>query len=111
MELFESPDRLLAQEWLHIERTGERVWLSTVWLGFDHNPARFFRNEGRLYGGALDDRPWIFETMCFSESSPWNSVFAHIGDELGQWRYATMAEAVEAHYDLRERILGGGLGV
>jgi hypothetical protein len=48
--------------------------VSTVWIGLNHN-----------YG---DGPPLIFETMIFTEAG---------GDDLGCWRYATEAEAIEGH--------------
>ena len=52
----------------------EPPWVSTVFLGLDHN----WSNEGP---------PIVFETMIF------NGVY----DQKGQWRYATWDEAVEGH--------------
>jgi hypothetical protein len=53
-------------------------WVSTVWLGLDHN-----------YGGG---RPHIFETMVFPSDNDMG--------ELDQRRYSTEAEALAGHEEL-----------
>lgn len=50
-------------------------WVSTVWLGLDHN-----------YG---EGRPHIFESMVFPAKNNYS--------ELAQERYSTEAEALEGH--------------
>lgn len=59
------------------EDTVGQVWLSTVWLGLDHQ-----------YG---DGPPLIFESMTFSDLD---------GDDIWHnacWRYSTEAEALAGH--------------
>ena len=56
------------------------TWISTVWLGLDHN----------LFDGG---RPLIFETMVFpSKDGPKH--------ELDQVRYSTEAEAIAGHEEM-----------
>lgn len=65
----------------HVRNTslaGNTVWVSTIFLGVDHNHGRFF--------GLGDARPILFETMIFGG--------VHNDD---QWRYATWDEAVAGH--------------
>lgn len=57
-------------------------WVSTVWLGLDHN----FSPSGP---------PIIFETMVFSAAPP-NS----LGKDIDQTRYATEAEAHAGHEEM-----------
>ena len=52
-------------------------WVSTVWLGLDHNYA-------------VDGRPLIFETIVFDKDGP-------SGDAQDMWRWATEAEAIAGH--------------
>jgi hypothetical protein len=79
----ESPQKILRQEWLHI-RDRLRVWVSTVWVGDELE---------------IDQRPWIFETMVFEGVAFWYDVRARpgYGDDLEQWRYATIEEALAGH--------------
>lgn len=51
------------------------LWISTVWLGLDHN-----------YG---EGRPLIFETMVFKKKGDWS--------ELDMDRYSTEKEAIKGH--------------
>lgn len=65
---------------------GVSLWVSTVWLGIDHN---FMRSmEG--WEGWGDPRPWIFETM----------VFGLPGDLEICYRYATWQEAEHGHLEV-----------
>lgn len=50
-------------------------WVSTVWLGLDHN----------FYGG----KPLIFETIVFSSKSSY--------DEVDVKRYSSLKEAEDGH--------------
>lgn len=111
-ELFEDPKRLLRQEWLHV-RDGKRYWVSTVWLGFDHNyVAMSFHQRVGLPAVlddddvlvALDTRPWIFETMAFKNEPRWDDVFARAGDEALQVRHATLEEALAFHDTVKEQL-------
>lgn len=69
---FESANRVVLQE-----KIGD-FWVSTVFLGIDHN----FNPAGQ---------PLLFETMVFGD------------DELEQRRYATWDEAVSGHNEIVER--------
>ena len=69
---------LLGTPYIRVAETFlDGVRVSTVWLGLDHNFARFLHDPGI---------PIIFETMIF-------------GGELDQqqWRYATEAQALDGH--------------
>lgn len=57
----------------------KEVWISTVWLGIDHQ-----------FG---DGPPLIFETMVFDEAR----------DELDCRRYSTEAEAINGHREMVEK--------
>ena len=104
--LFDEPSRILAQEWVLLPDC-KRVWVSTVWLGIDHNYARHMRGyEGSLLAAMdedgvlqeVDTRPWIFETMSFEAAKPgFFDIFARMGEERGQYRTATWTEALAAH--------------
>jgi hypothetical protein len=61
---------------------GERLEISTVWLGIDHS----FGDGGP---------PLIFETMIFGRDSDTGKT--RYGDERYQMRYATEAGAVAGH--------------
>ena len=71
MALFDDPN------YQRISRTeiGDYI-VSTVWLGLDHN-----------YG---DGDPVIFETMVFDKK----------GDDVGQRRYCTLAQAARGHMEM-----------
>lgn len=56
-----------------------RYWISTVWLGLDHQ-----------FG---DGPPLIFETMVFEKDETGEVNFADLDSD----RYSTEAEAVEGH--------------
>lgn len=109
MEAFESDKRLLRQEWV-LKRDGKRYWISTVWLGIDHN---FFRgihehmlavmdDDGVLQ--ALDTRPWIYETMAFKNEPGFTDIFARSGGEVAQERDATREEALATHERIKEEL-------
>jgi len=66
-KMFESSNRIVAQD-----QVGNK-WISTVFLGIDHN----WRTDGP---------PLLFETMVFQDD--------RAGD---MWRYSTWDEAVEGH--------------
>lgn len=51
----------------------ETIWVSTIFLGIDHNHG----TEGE---------PLLFETMAFDDD-----------EAIGQWRYSTYADAEEGH--------------
>jgi hypothetical protein len=72
------------------ERTVTGAWVSTVWLGLNHN----FLDDGP---------PLIFETMVFLERG-------NRRDELACRRYATEDEARQGHADIVARF-GGVLEV
>jgi hypothetical protein len=81
VELFDDPVRLCLQE-----QVG-RYFISTVWLGIDHNFYRYLcENETEI-----DQRPWIFETMVVDEE----------GGVVDQWREATYDEAMKRHVEVR----------
>ena len=66
---------------------GENIWISTVFLGIDHN----YRDEGP---------PLLFETMVFHRCDPPRIGIGgreHEWDGVDEWRYATYAEAEEGH--------------
>ncbi len=66
------------------------VWVSTVWLGLDHN----FRGEGP---------PIIFETMCF---------YGYRGDRaIWQHRYSTEDEARAGHEAACQMVRDGVIGL
>jgi hypothetical protein len=99
LRLFDSPVRLLRQEWV-LGRDGFRAWVSTVWMGIDHNFHRFTGlHREWSEEDLIDTRPWIFETMVFENGPRFDDIFARIGygDELLQWRYATIEEALQGH--------------
>jgi hypothetical protein len=56
-------------------------WVSTVWLGLDHN-----------FGGG---KPLIFETMVFHKDKGW--------EDQDMARYSTEAEAQDGHRQMVER--------
>ena len=75
-----------------IEAGGRRYWVSTVWMGLDHN----FSQTGP---------PLIFETMVFNADTIKKKPM-----EGGDWsdlmmdRYATKAEALAGHADMCARV-------
>lgn len=75
--------------------------VSTVWLGLDHNFARF-------HDGNVDRRPILFETMIFWETGdalyPWSS--SEEDHELAgnQWRWHTFEDAVAGHDQVVEKV-------
>jgi hypothetical protein len=93
--LMSDPARLLKQEWI-LGRDCRRFWISTVWMGIDHNFAGALGLNS--FGEEVDTRPWIFETMAFRGVAYWpNDVHARIGDEEWQERWATEEEALAGH--------------
>lgn len=71
----------VAEDTIYID--GKKIWISTVWLGLDHN-----------WG---DGPPLIFETMVFREGK---------GDEME--RYTTVEQAREGHQAMVEKIMALG---
>lgn len=72
-----TPNRIVKQEWV------DNIWVSTVFLGIDHN-----------HGFSDDNRPLLYETMTFSNRRDYDQ------DMGGRWH--TWAEAEENH----NRIVG-----
>lgn len=72
-EFLRSPERIIKQE-----TTPNGYWVSTVFLGIDHN---FYQ----------DDCPVIFETMVFKD-----------GENYTQERYRTYSEAEAGHKRIAE---------
>jgi hypothetical protein len=113
--LFSEPERFLKQEWVHI-RDGKRYWISTVYMGLDHNPARWLRDEPAFDWipdaqwfvpddtPEIDTRPWVFETMAFKNEPAWNDVFARSGEDVGQIREATRKEALQSHERMKREL-------
>jgi hypothetical protein len=89
-------------EWAHLledmdyRRVGETQvgawWVSTVWLGLDHN-----------FSLSAEATPLIFETMVFKRPCP--------KDEQGRDyfcdRYATLADAIAGHEDIVDKLRAG----
>lgn len=77
--MVESPwaeeNKRVRSTYLVDRRTGISAWVSTVWLGLDHN----FLRTGP---------PMIFETMIFGKE--WDGP---------QWRHASIQSAVTGHYE------------
>jgi len=102
--LYESPKRIVKQDWLLL-RDGKRIWISTVWMGLDHNPFSRFKDDGALHAyfkddvlEAIDTRPFVFETMSFEQAKPgFFDIFARAGEDRGQWRHAAWEEALSEH--------------
>jgi hypothetical protein len=88
---------ITAEEWMKLSaRSYRRVastdlpdgrWLSTVWLGIDHN-----------YGVG---RPLIFETMLFPSPDDL--------DEQGCWRWHDEMTAIVEHARIAASIIGQGV--
>jgi hypothetical protein len=76
-----------------LEHRGRKLWISTIWLGINHN----FNPQGP---------PLIFETMIFWEDvkTPETAI---LGEDLYQERYATEDEAKAGH----ERALAKGRAI
>jgi hypothetical protein len=89
----------VAEEFIHV-RDGIRFWISTVWIGIDH---------GHRWIGDPNYRPLIFETMIFTTTARWNSVFAEINGGDLQWRWATKEQALHGHTRLAGALRGGWL--
>lgn len=79
--LFEDKDYQIIKQTRHKEK-GREFWLSTVWLGLDHN-----------FGFGP---PLIFETMSLEYKPKWNEVIASETEWEWQERYSTEEEALEA---------------
>lgn len=79
MQLMETGDRHVDETFMTVG--GQRVWVSTVLLGLDHN---------FMYGGP----PIIFETMVFFAKRDPDGLFSDLGYQV---RYATYAQAKAGH--------------
>jgi hypothetical protein len=108
-DAFQSNERFLKQEWV-LKRDGKRYWISTVWLGIDHNFMSRSRSLapyevealGDIYG--YDTRPWIYETMAFDNRPGFTDIFARVGDEVTQVRDATRKEALATHERVKREL-------
>jgi hypothetical protein len=78
----ETPEKIVKQE-----DVGD-YWVSTVFLGIDHNFARPHNGE-----------PILFESMIFKD--------ADSGQDSWQERYCTYQEALDGHNDIVERLKNG----
>jgi hypothetical protein len=72
------------------------VWVSTVFLGLDHNYVNRIRFEHPEYKG----EPHIFETMAFDRREG----DEELGEDLECSRWSTWNEALEGHKDIVNRI-------
>lgn len=88
--LFENSDgRRVAQD------TIGDYWISTVFLGMDHN----FSSSGP---------PILFETMVFYRREPKpHELKERVGDDVYQNRYATWEEAEAGHKEAVEMVKSG----
>lgn len=78
----ETPQKIVKQE-----DVGE-YWVSTVFLGIDHN-----------FGRPYHDKPILFETMIFQGKET--------GNDRWTQRYCTYQEALESHNAIVERLNNG----
>lgn len=78
---FEGENRIIKQT--RHKENGKEFWLSTVFLGLNHN----FSREGP---------PLIYETMALVYKPRWNEVVASREEWEWQERYTTEDEALEA---------------
>ena len=79
----ETPEKIVKQE-----NVGD-YWVSTVFLGIDHNFTRPYNNN----------KPILFESMIFKSKD--------IGQDSWQERYCTYQEALDGHNAIVERLKNG----
>ena len=78
-----ATERRVAED--SVDNSKGEFWVSTVWLGLDHN-------------WGFEGPPLIFETMVFSKDE---------ADGLYMERYATEEQAVEGHKEIVEWVRAG----
>lgn len=86
-----EPDLIKWAMWLNtadrhvaLDELPDGHWVSTVFLGLDHNHAR------RIGLPGADPRPWLYETMVFND-------YGSLDMRGNGERYATREEALEGH--------------
>jgi len=87
---FESADRTIKRT-TFIGNDGFEIVVSTVFLGIDH---RLVKRDGP---------PILFETMIFVRKLDGTDDFDHPYSDA-MWRYTTMKESIEHHYELIEAV-------